>query len=222
MQYSKPPIDIQWQLSILQERGLIIDDIPSAIHVLEHIGYFRFTGYCKYFQSGDNMFRAGTTFNTILDTYIFDRKLRLLTLDAIEKIEISFKSIMGNYLSLQFWIFWYMDQSIFFLESEINKRIYNDFIDKLDKLNDKKSVWIYVKAYFQKYTSENHLPSWMLIEELTLWEVVSIYKVLRTDIRESIANMYDDAYENDFIVWLNMIWNIRNISAHHGRLWNRR
>ncbi len=222
MQYTKPPKNIQEQIELLQERGLIINDTDSAVHKLEHIGYFRFTGYCKYFQSEDNTFHANTSFDIVLDTYVFDRKLRLLTLDAIEKIEISFKSVINNYLSLKFGAFWYTDKSIFFLGNDTQIKIYSDFIEKIEKLKKKKSVGIFVKTYFEKYASEEYLPSWMLMEELTFGELISIYKILNTELREEIANFYGDAYENDFIVWLNLVGNIRNISAHHWRLWNRK
>lgn len=100
MYYTKSPKSIHDQLELLQERGLIVVNTAIAIHKLEHIGYFRFTGYCKYFQNEYNIFRTGTTFDMILDSYIFDRKLRLLTIDAIEKIEVSLKTNISNSMSL--------------------------------------------------------------------------------------------------------------------------
>ena len=53
-----------------------------------------------------------------------------------------------------------------------------------------------MKAYFDKYTSEENLPSWMLLEELTLGgTITNLYKRLDAPIREEIANYYKDAYE---------------------------
>ncbi len=101
MHYAKPPKNIQEQIELLKERRLIISDDEVALNKLEHIGYFRFTRYCKFFQSEDNIFHPDTTFQMILDTYVFDRKLRLLTIDAIEKIEVSLKANINNYMSLQ-------------------------------------------------------------------------------------------------------------------------
>jgi abortive infection bacteriophage resistance protein len=220
MQYSKLPIDIQWQIFILQERGLIIDDIPSAKHTLEHIGYFRFTGYCKYFQSSDDIFRTGTTFGTVLDTYVFDRKLRLLTLDAIEKIEVSFKSNISNYMSLIGWPFWYADTSLFDLTELWKEDIYNTLLEHITKVKSKSSS-VFVNAYNSKYSEEVYLPSWMLFEEFTLWEVSNIYRILLKNHRQTIANVYW-TYNIDLSKWLQLLVNMRNISAHHARLWNRK
>jgi abortive infection bacteriophage resistance protein len=72
---------------LLQSRGLEIEDIGAAIAYLRHVGYYRLSGYALPFQTGGtrsdrHSFRPGTSFNTILERYVFDRKLRLLVMDA--------------------------------------------------------------------------------------------------------------------------------------------
>src|SRR5690348_3838451 len=93
--YSKPYLDISQQLALIQQRGVIVSDVPKATEMLHRIGYYRLSGYWYPFRGivnlsigpivGDN-FRPGTQLATVLDLYVFDKKLRLLMLDAFERI----------------------------------------------------------------------------------------------------------------------------------------
>ena len=101
--------------------------------------------------------------------------------------------------------------------------IYQDIYDKLLSLIDSKkskSSSLFVGAYFSKYTSEQDLPSWMLFEELTIGEISNIYKILNADDAKAIASVYK-TYFGDLEKWIKVLVVIRNISAHHSRLWNR-
>lgn len=220
--FTKPAKTIDQLYDILINRWLKIEENTQKEikKDLEHIWYFRLTWYFKYFQDDNDIFFNGITFNNILDHYIFDRKLRLLTFDAIEKIEISVKSSMNHYMAINFWSHWYLNKSLFQLTTKKKENMYYDFIKKVDKIN-KKPNSIFVKAYFKKYTSEEYLPSWMLVEELTIWEISTIYNLLETDYRVQISSVYN-TYEKDFWTWLQLLKTLRNISAHHWRLWNRK
>jgi abortive infection bacteriophage resistance protein len=93
-QFSKPALSVDRQISLLTSRGLIIEDEAKAKHYLSFIGYYRLSGYCLHFQNGGNseirhQFKPGTTFNSVLELYIFDRKLRLMLIDIIERIEVA-------------------------------------------------------------------------------------------------------------------------------------
>ena len=99
--YPKPYKDIPTLLAVLQQRGMDIPDAAKAARCLERMGYYRLSGYW-YPMRKSNMatdgttvveqdFRPGTTFSQVADLYVFDKKLRLLMLDAIERIEIGLK-----------------------------------------------------------------------------------------------------------------------------------
>lgn len=218
--FTKPAKSIDDLYDVLIQRWLIIDDISEVKKDLEHIWYFRLTWYLKYFQEPNDIFFEWITFKKVLDHYIFDRKLRLLTFDAIEKIEVSVKSSMNHYMATNFWIYWYLDTSLFQLTNIKKQKIYEKFIKKVKKIKRKPSS-VFVKEYFRKYTSEDFLPSWMLVEELTIWEISTIYNLLNTNHRVQISSVYN-TYEKDFGTWLQLLNTLRNISAHHGRLWNRK
>jgi abortive infection bacteriophage resistance protein len=113
--------------------------------------------------------------------------------------------------------FWYLDTKCFYLENIKNLEIYSKLIWKIKyKKSDKESI--IVKQYFRKYKWD-YLPSWMLFELFTIWEIANIYKVLNKNYRENISLKYDVNFV-DLHTWIVLINKIRNISAHHSRLWN--
>ena len=96
MKYTKPPLSINDQIDLLSNRGMKIPDPQRAIRYLSHISYFRLRGYWIPFETPDkgkdHRFKDGTTFDGVLNLYVFDRKFRLLMLEAIERVEISFRA----------------------------------------------------------------------------------------------------------------------------------
>src|SRR5579862_7295206 len=104
--FEKPPLSIDAQLKRIRSRGVIIQDTDAARHYLSYISYYRFCGYAIEFEdglvNGEKQYREGTTFEQILDCYVFDRKLRLLVIDAVERIEIAIRTIIINELALKY------------------------------------------------------------------------------------------------------------------------
>lgn len=89
--FSKPPLSVDSQIDQWIDRGLHVPDREQARHYLSVISYYRLSAYTLPFQVGNpqHHFRPGTSFGHVLDLYIFDRELRLLLLDAIERIEVA-------------------------------------------------------------------------------------------------------------------------------------
>ena len=91
MIYNKKPLTLQEQVNKLKSRGLLIDDKPLAIRYLSNISYYRLRAYTYPFQdninpSADHKFlRSDIHFSDIIDLYCFDRRLRSLIFNAIEK-----------------------------------------------------------------------------------------------------------------------------------------
>ncbi|WP_432823816.1 Abi family protein [Trichloromonas sp.] len=90
MRYVKVPLSIEDQAQRLQDRGLTCDNPDRLKHYLAHIGYYRLSAYWLPFErpaeealTRNHLFLPGTSFDAILSLYIFDRKLRLLVMDAI-------------------------------------------------------------------------------------------------------------------------------------------
>jgi abortive infection bacteriophage resistance protein len=92
MKYQKPPLSIQQQIEKLKQRGLIFHDEEKAAHYLSNISYYRLRAYTYPFQDNhdpNHPFNQAVSFDDIIDIYVFDRRLRLLVFNSIEKIEIA-------------------------------------------------------------------------------------------------------------------------------------
>ncbi len=219
IKFTKPALSVDKQVELLKERKLEFENEEKARHYLQHIWYFRLTWYFKFYQDKEtNKFHDGTTFEQVKDLYVFDRKLRLLTLDSIEKIEVSFKANINDCMSNEYGCNWFNNINLFSLETDKKLGIYENFIERVDWIQ-KKSSSMFIKAYFEKY-DEEYLPSWMLFEELTIWEVSNIYRLLGTKLKQKIADKFS-LYQLDFQIWIHLLVYIRNVSAHHSRLWNK-
>ena len=101
MIYSKPPLSINDQIKKLRDRGLIINDIRLAENYLLNVGYYRLSGYWVAMQADKvtHVFKPGSTFENVAAIYQFDRELRLLLFEIIERIEIALRTKMVYYIS---------------------------------------------------------------------------------------------------------------------------
>jgi abortive infection bacteriophage resistance protein len=220
MKYSKPPLDISAQLSRLISIGLHIPDIPGAERALRFIGYFRLKGYFLPFMSQPNpgaprRFAIGTSFDQILDLYQFDRQLRVLFIDEIERLEVAIRVVICNELSLAYGAHWYITdhQKIFNRKFDIHK-FWSAVLNETTRSKD-----TFVVHYFKTYDEPLLPPSWVMAECLTISHWYRVYDALAVQ-KNAIARHFNLTAEV-FCSWLHVIWLLRNVCAHHGRLWNR-
>ena len=91
-------------VTLLQSRGLHVENVVRTENYLRHIGYYRFSAYLYpllTIPKETHVFKPGATFNQALDMYRFDRHLRLLMFNEIEKIEIAPKQATFSYIQLK-------------------------------------------------------------------------------------------------------------------------
>ena len=116
MEYNKPPVSISDQISKLKRRGLHIADEALAKRYLSNISYYRLRAYTYPYQdntSANHPFIEKVSFEDILDLYTFDRKLRLLVFDAVEKIEIALRTQIIYQWSMKYGSHWHLDQNLY-------------------------------------------------------------------------------------------------------------
>jgi len=105
IKFSKPPLVIDEQIDLLQQRGLVIDNKDVARHFLQFVSYYRLSQYTYTFEfensdgSRTHVFKENTHFSDIVDLYVFDSKLRTIVMDAIERIEIAFRTSLIDIMS---------------------------------------------------------------------------------------------------------------------------
>ena len=223
--FSKPALSLPDQLRLLETRGLQVNDRAAATHYLIHIGYYRLSGYALPFQKGGSGpgrhdFRAGVTFDDVLDRYIFDRKLRLLVMDAIERIEVSVRAAMSNSIAPRHGAHWYLNRQLF--SASFN---HADFIAAIrrqighDPMNHKRRD-VPIQHYYQTYSTPEMPPSWMVFESVSFGTISFAYSNLLPSEFDLVRAGFGLPHPV-LSSWLHAVNYVRNICAHHGRLWNR-
>ncbi|WP_299071074.1 Abi family protein [Accumulibacter sp.] len=217
--YNKPALSLADQIAKLEANGMVIDDHAIAEHCLQHISYYRLSAYWLPFehpkgQAGPR-FRTGTNLQTVLDLYEFDRKLRLLVLDAVERVEVAARGAWAYEMAMLGDGFSYLDQAIY---ADQNK--FNQNCARLDKEVDR-SKDTFIRHYKREYSGPARPPVWMSSELLSFGLLSQWYAALKEpSLRQKVADPFD-LDEVIFVTFLHQLAIVRNICAHHGRLWNR-
>lgn len=120
MKFDKQPTSIDEQISLLRSRGMTWENEAYARRWLETVGYYRLSAYWLPSeqpaiddQTRSKLFKPKTSFEEITEIYRFDRRLRLLVMEAIECIEVSVRSRWTNRLALMNGSHAHMDASLF-------------------------------------------------------------------------------------------------------------
>ena len=215
--YKEPALDYAGQLQQLKDRGLIVENDAKALHLLENISYFRLSGYWHPMLNepkSAKFFKPKATFNNAFRLYCFDRELRKLVSSELEKIEIAIRAKMIYILSHSHGPFWFNDNTLFG-----NNRKHKESVDKLMVEKDR-SDEVYIKEFHNKYTDPLP-PSWIILEISSFGNLSSFYFNLKPGKeKREIANHFG-IDERVFESWLHTFVYVRNICAHHARLWNR-
>lgn len=113
MEFTKAAITLEAQADLLLSRGLVADRI-QLITRLQSVSYYRLSGYAYPFRiPGTDNLQPGTPFDTIWQRYCFDRRLRVLLLDAIERIEVAVRTRLVYHFAQQHGAFGYLDAKHF-------------------------------------------------------------------------------------------------------------
>jgi len=220
MKYTKPPLSINEQINLLTQRGMVIPDPQRAARYLSHISYFRLRGYWIPFEKRDNgkdhHFKDGTTFDNVLNLYIFDRKFRLLMLEAIERVEISFRAHFANELGVTYGSHFFLDDKYIY-NTDLHKKLIVSLQSEITR-----STELFIEHYRKTYDNPVLPPIWSTAEVMSFGQLSLWFKNLKTRRdRNRVAKAYD-IDESILRSFMHHLTFIRNITAHHGRLWNRR
>ena len=218
LQFQKPALSFTEQLDQLIDRGLVVEDRDKALHYLSHLNYYRLGAYWLPFEENraPHKFYSGTSFETILNHYLFDRELRLHLLDAIERIEVSFRTQWAYQVSLVFGSHGYLLNKPGIIK---NTKRFDVNVKELTKAV-LRSDDTFIEHYQKKY-DEGLPPAWVACEIMSLGLLSKFYSNLRAyQVRRAIASAYD--FDEGFLEgFMEHLTYVRNVCAHHGRLWNR-
>ena len=232
--FNKPPLTYEKQVELLLSRGLIVTDRKRAERHLANISYYRLSAYMLPYKKKEDgiiidAFKEGTTWDDIYDLYVFDRKLRLLVFDAIERLEVAIRTQIIYQLSHKYGSHWQDNAHIFNPPREVTLRdgrtitidVYREIHSPITEQLHSNRAEVFIQHYHNNYGTPENPPSWMSVEIMYFNHLSKICTGLknRADIN-GIAS-YFALPPKTFCSWLHTMNYVRNICAHHSRLWNR-
>lgn len=220
------------QVDILLSRGLVDDSGGKELETrLQSVGYYRLSGYLYPFRITDNtsngnkkseQFRPGTTLSRVWEYYLFDRRLRLLILDAIERIEITLRVQIAYEWARAYHVpnpqgfpgsfsAKYRKK-----EREIRLKAFQDYYERSSE-----DFACHYKEHYH-ITSVEDLPVWVFIQFSTFGSLQKLFaEGLPLPVRQDIARYFGFSDVNYFTKILALLLQARNACAHHSRIWNK-
>ena len=216
--FLKPYTTAHDLVALLQSRGLSIKDTIKAQSYLDFIGYYRLSAYMYpllQIPKEQHQYKAGASFSQVMMLYRFDKKLRLLIFNEIEKIEVAVRSAIVNIgCDMTGNPFWMTDSSNFIDAGKFRHTM--DLIDA--ELRRSREDFI---VHFKQTYSDAYPPAWILAEVLPFGVITNIFSNIKTArVKKSIARKFG-LQVAPFESWLTIVTLTRNSCCHHARVWNK-
>jgi len=234
--FSKPAFSIDEQIALLKRRGLQIPSEEEARQFLRFVSYYRLSAYTYYYEEKNadktrsHRFYAGKSFKDITDLYVFDSKLRRLFWEAIERVEIAFRTSLTYHLSLKHGAHWYTDKGLFLPSTSFPYFNHDDFIDNLkfesgfgkhEKHNKRLGGEVFINHYYTNYHTPELPPCWMATEIIPLGRLSRLYSSLAKLADQKLVARDFGLDRSLFTSWMRSLSYMRNLCAHYCRIWNR-
>ena len=201
----------------LISKGLIAPRQNIAVRKIESIGYERLRIYflSRRDQPGKT-FRPGTTYKDILQLYECDVRLREVSFKAVGRFEIAFRNVLSEAMSLRYGSHPYYDREVF-KDAKAHNQAISQVIKAFDASRDERA-----KHYRHTYDSPALPPIWILKEFLSFGGTARLYASLAGPLRKDVAKAFGVPRLPIFDSWVPCFVDLRNICAHHDRLFNRK
>lgn len=214
--YQKAVLTYSEQIEQLERRGLLFSSKEKSEHLLSVISYYRLSGYWYPLleDKKKHVFKANATFEAAFDLYKFDRELRQLINCELEKIEVAIRAKMIYHLSLGLDSNWYT-QSPNFRNGYQHKKTLDKIESELHRSDEE-----FIQEFRKNYSDE-FPPCWMTFEITSFGTLSMLYSALNPGkLKRDVATSFGLS-DKVFQSWIHSIVYLRNVCAHHSRLWNR-
>lgn len=213
---------IDEQINILQNKGLIINDIDFARDILIRENYFFLSGYRHPFlrAKNDRYFLPNTTFDELYALFNFDRQIRNIVFKNLLIVENNMKSIFSYQLSKKYGYREkeYLRPSNFTNNPEKTRQV-NDLIRKMKRqIKVNGAQHSATSHYINNY---GYIPLWVVVKVLSFGIVSELFTIMKKDDQEEISNVYGISVEN-LMTYLPILANYRNLCAHEDILYDHR
>lgn len=229
----KPSATLEQHIKRLRSRGMQVD-VPLARQWLENVSYYRLSAYwypARLFEATgkrSDRYVEGTSFSHAVELYEADRKLRTLIHDGIERVEIATRTRLGELLCAN-------DPLAYTNPTRFRPTFDHDRwmatakkrVRRATKSNE--SIRHYLDVY------DGQFPFWVLAEVLDFADVSRLYEGLPAQDQRHVAESFGIVVnlsklsanqkrklklQSPLVRWLEQLTLLRNICAHHNRLWN--
>lgn len=212
--YTKGWRSIPEQLEKLKRGGLIIADEAEAASFLRHLNYYRFSGYGLAFEQSRHVFVPGTTFEQLRDAYEFDRALRDLVYESMEVIELDIRTTVAYTFGESYGAFGHTETANFYKQFD-HKQWHGQL-----RSETKRSSERFVEHFKNIYQEFPNLPIWAVTEIMSFGTLSRMIEGMEKKDIKRVATHYK-LQPLTFLSCLHHLVYIRNLCAHHARLWDR-
>lgn len=241
-QYTKPWLSLEQQLDRLADRGVELGDREHATALLRAVGYYRLTGYLYPFRRSEPYegeagrprvrvladYRPGTALEHVESIIDFDRQLRMLVMDGLERVEVAVRMQIGYVVGRRA-AFAHLDPATFteaFVATSVDEDTgepvasqHEQWLTRVQARRDG-SDESFVAHFREKY--DDRMPIWALTEVMEMGQLSRLYQGLNQQDAEEIAQAFGVPTKRIMASWLASLNYVRNVAAHHARLFNRK
>lgn len=207
-------------LELFKNRGMIVNE--QDVEKINHINYYKLKEFahplCKTTKIDGqvNISYEGVTFQEVLRRYYQDKNLRMFLLHAIEKIEVSIKTVVSHEMGLKYGAYGYLNFGIWanrkkytrFQIEEKQHKLKKDILYYVDK-SDSKDLDIAVNR-----DTDGFPTIWLAVDVMTFGDMVSILEIMNDSLLRKISATYKTTAE-EFLSWVRCLQFARNICAHN-------
>jgi abortive infection bacteriophage resistance protein len=238
----KPFMSLPELSALLSARGMAVADSARAERKLGQVGYYRLSGFwfpCRQYalmadgqvlvsaQTGkpirQDVFLPGTSFEDVFALYLFDKRLRLLMLDALERIEVFVRSAIAHEVG-------YHDALAYQDSRYMNPKQTRSYVDKRGVTRNPWTEWTKRQQDQVNRCQEDHIvwhrqsgksmPFWVVAEAWDFGTVSKYFEMLKGDLQNKVCARLGVDNAKVLKVWLQELNTLRNRCAHHTRIWN--
>ena len=213
-QQFKPWFSIEQQVARIESRGMT--DAHEFTAEFARIGYYWLSGYWKVFRVGGSGggFVSGARFAHVMALYRFDDTLRATLFASMEKIEIALRVRIGHVLGTRDPLGHVHPEA---LRPNLSRNGWERFVRNYEN-SRRNSDEDFEGHYGADYDGE--LPVWAAVELLSFGDLKHLYGYLRDEDRGVIAKTLG-VKASTLDAWLDPLNDLRNVCAHHRRIWDR-
>jgi len=211
----EPAMDLNQQIENLKELGLIINDEDYARRFLNDVSYFRLIkAYNLGLKEKNSKYNGKTTFEEIVQLYLFNSRFRQVLFTRIEIVEVNLRCRLATYFSLKYGPLGYLDANNF-----VSGLYFDEFKEDMEKEIERNKKSPFVKNFLENYEGGN-IPLYALVELFSFGTLSKFFKNMKNEDKRDFAKQYYGVGYTYFESWVENIAFVRNICAHYGRIYN--